>query len=131
MHNPPLVLVADDDEDFKEILSTKLLGENFEVAEAKDGREAIIKAKSLLPDLIVMDIQMPEVNGTEAVLELARNQATKGIKIVFFSNLMYPWPGVKKDKGEFSKELGAITFLSKEDDLTKIITTIKELLAQS
>ena len=128
MRSNKLILIADDDTDFKEILSTKLLKEGYDIAEAANGQEAVNKAKSLLPDLVVMDIQMPEVNGTEAVLELRKYPETKDIRMVFFSNLLYPWPGVKQDKAQFAKQLGAVTFLSKEDDLAKVVAAIKELL---
>lgn len=128
MKNPPLILIADDDMDFKEILSAKLLAAGFQIAEAKDGAEAITKAKSLTPDLIIMDIQMPNVNGTEAVLEIRQDSQLKDTKIVFFSSLIYPWPGVKEGNPEFAKELGAVTFLKKSDELEKIISTIKDLL---
>lgn len=129
MKNPPLILIADDDADFKEILSAKLLASGYQIAEASDGAQAITKAKSLIPDLVIMDIQMPNVNGTEAVLELKHTPETKDIKMVFFSSLIYPWPGVKADNPEFAKELGAVTFLKKGDDLDKIVATIKGLLA--
>jgi CheY-like chemotaxis protein len=128
MKNPPLILIADDDADFKEILSAKFLSFGYQIAEASDGLEAITKAKSLIPDLIIMDIQMPNVNGTEAVLELKHTPETKDVKIVFFSSLIYPWPGVKSENPEFAKELGAITFMKKSDDLEKIATTVKGLL---
>lgn len=128
MKNPPLILIADDDSDFKEILSAKLLASGYQIAEAGDGAEAITKAKSLIPDLIIMDIQMPNVNGTEAVLELKHTPETKDVKIAFFSSLIYPWPGVKSDNPEFAKELGAVTFMKKGDDLEKIVATVKGLL---
>ncbi len=128
MKNPPLILIADDDADFKDILSAKLLASGYQIAEASDGAEAITKAKSLVPDLIVMDIQMPNVNGTEAVLEIKHTPETKEVKIMFFSSLIYPWPGVKADNPEFAKELGAVTFMRKSDDLDKIVATVKSLL---
>jgi CheY-like chemotaxis protein len=128
MREHPLILIADDDPDFKEILSAKLLASQFEIAEASDGAEAIVKAKSLVPDLIIMDIQMPNVNGTEAVLELKHSPETKNIKIVFFSSLIYPWPGVKSENPTFAQELGAVTFLKKSDDLDLIVSTVKGLL---
>jgi len=129
MKNPPLILIADDDPDFKEILSAKLLASGYQIAEAKDGQEAINKAKSLIPDLIIMDIQMPNVNGTEAVVELKNTPETKDVKIVFFSSLVYPWPGAKTENTEFAKELGAITFLKKSDELDTVVATVKNLLA--
>ncbi|MDP2629102.1 MAG: response regulator [Candidatus Harrisonbacteria bacterium] len=126
----PLILIADDDPDFKEILSAKLLAQGFEIAEANNGQEAITKAKSLIPDLIIMDIQMPDVNGTEAVLDIRRSPDLKDTRIVFFSNLVYPWPGVKGGNENFAKELGAVTFLKKGDDLDLILKKINDLLAQ-
>ncbi len=131
MKNPPLILIADDDADFKEIVSAKLLSFGYQIAEAKDGAEAITKAKSLIPDLIIMDIQMPNVNGTEAVLEIKQDPQLKDAKIVFFSSLIYPWPGVKESNPDFAKELGAVTFLKKSDELDKIATTIKGLLTET
>jgi len=127
MGKPSLVLIADDDKDFLEILSAKLLASGYEVAEAHDGREAVDKAKSLLPALIVMDIKMPGVNGTEAVLELRADSQMKDTKIVFFSNLVYPWPGIKGENSDFAAEIGAVTFLKKSDDLETVINKIKEL----
>jgi CheY-like chemotaxis protein len=131
MKNPPLILIADDDADFKEILSAKLLASGYQIAEANDGGEAITKAKSLIPDLIIMDIQMPNVNGTEAVLELKHSPETKDVKIVFFSSLIYPWPGVKAENPAFAQELGAVTFMRKNDDLEKVVATVKNLLTPS
>jgi CheY-like chemotaxis protein len=128
MKNPPLILIADDDADFKEIISAKLLASGYEVAEAKDGQEAINKAKSLIPDLIIMDIQMPNVNGTEAVVELKGTPETKDVKIIFFSSLVYPWPGAKEKNADFAKELGAVTFINKGEELDVIVTKVKELL---
>jgi len=126
-NKPPLILIADDDKDFLEILSAKLLAAGYEIAEAHNGQEAIDKAKSLTPTLIIMDIKMPGVNGTEAVLELKNGEATKNIKIVFFSNLVYPWPGAKQGNEGFASELGAVTFLKKSDDLDQVISKIQEL----
>lgn len=128
MREHPLILIADDDPDFKEILSATLLSSQYEIAEASDGAEAITKAKSLLPDLVIMDIQMPNVNGTEAVLELKHTPETKNTKIIFFSSLIYPWPGIKSENPQFAQELGAVTFLKKSDDLALIVSTIKNLL---
>ena len=123
----PLILLADDDKDFKEIISAKLLAEGFEIAEAANGAEAITKAKSLIPDLVVMDIQMPDVNGTEAVVDIKKDPATKDVKIVFFSSMNHPWPGVKNSNPEFAKALGAVTFLQKGQDLDSIVKKLKEL----
>ena len=126
----PLILLADDDKDFKEIISAKLLAEGFEIAEAANGAEAITKAKSLIPDLVVMDIQMPDVNGTEAVVDIKHTPETKDVKIVFFSSMNHPWPGAKDENPEMAKALGAVTFLQKGQDLDSIVKKFKELVAE-
>lgn len=131
VHTPPLILVADDDPDFKEILSAKLLAEGFKVAEADNGTQAISKAKSLLPDVVIMDIQMPELNGTEAVIELHNNPETQHLNIVFFSSTVHPWPGIASDNAETAKELGAVTFIKKDEDLAVIVKMVKDLIAKS
>jgi CheY-like chemotaxis protein len=129
MRTQPLVLLADDNADFKEIISAKLIVAGYEIAEAKDGAEAIEMTKALKPDLVVMDIDMPNVNGTEAVLDIKNNPETAKIPIVFFSSLEHPWPGnVTDDKKTFAQELGAVTFFKKSDDLNLIISTIKEMV---
>ncbi len=130
MRTQPLVLLADDNADFKEIISAKLVAAGFEIAEASDGAEAIARAKALKPDLIVMDIDMPKVNGTEAVLEIKNSPETAGVQIVFFSSMDHPWPGITEDKDEFAKTLGAVTFLKKSEDLDVIVTTIKKLVSE-
>ena len=130
MRTQPLVLIADDSADFKEIISAKLVASGFEIAEAADGEEAISMAKALKPDLVVMDIDMPHVNGTEAVLEIKNNPDTKNVPIIFFSSMATPWPGMAgEDKSEVAKQLGAVTFLKKSDDLEVIVSTIKKLVA--
>lgn len=128
MHNPPLILIADDEPDSREILAAKLKQEGYWVAEAKDGQEAVEKALALKPDLIVMDINMPNENGTEAVLDIRENSETKNTKIVFLSNLKNPWPGLKDSHPVAAKELGASDFIDKGGDLNQAVATIKKLL---
>jgi twitching motility two-component system response regulator PilH len=129
MRDHPLVLLADDNPDFKEIISAKLVAAGFEIAEASDGAEAITKAKALKPDLVVMDIDMPNVNGTEAVLEIKGTPESANVPIVFFSSLDKPWPGMAmEDKAQVAQNLGAVTFLKKSEELDVIVAKIKELV---
>lgn len=85
--NPRKVLIADDEPDILEILKYNLQNEGYQVYTAKDGDEAITKAKFALPDLIVLDIMMPKKNGVE-VCELLRKQpAFKNTLILFLTAL--------------------------------------------
>ena len=128
MHKPPVILIADDDLGFQEIVGMKLKRTGFIVAEAHDGKEAVEKAVNLCPDLIVMDINMPNENGTEAVLDIKCNDATKDIKIVFFSSEEDPWPGLKGEKSHSAIDIGAKDFIRKNDDLDVMVEKIKLFL---
>lgn len=133
MRNQPLILIVDDDPGFLEIASTKLKRNGFLVAEAHDGAEAVEKAVNLKPDLILMDVNMPNENGTEAVLDILESPETKGIKVAFLTNQSEPWPAFKGrqiqgETAEVAKELGAVDFFNKSDDLDKMTEGVKEIL---
>ena len=81
------ILIADDEPDILEIINYNLAKEGYEVATAKDGDEALTKAKSFHPDLVLLDIMMPKKNGIE-VCEILRSQpAYKKTLIVFLTAL--------------------------------------------
>lgn len=131
MHTPPLILIADDSPDFREILSEKLKASGFSVAVAGDGAEAVARARALHPDLIIMDILMPNENGTEAVLDLKRDPATKDIKVVFSTSLSDPWPAIKGKNEKFAEELGAARFLRKDAGLDHMLKEIREVVGSA
>jgi len=130
MRENPLILIADDDPGFQEIISAKLKSNGFLVAEAHDGKEAVDKAVNLHPEMIIMDINMPGSSGTEAVLDIVKNPETKDVKIIFFTSMEDPWPAFKKKSPNVAKELGAVDFFNKSDDLDGIVAKIKELLSK-
>lgn len=80
--NEPLVLVVDDFADAREMYGEYLKFCGFRVAEAQNGVEAIDKAKRLKPDLILMDLSMPVVDGWEATRRLKADASTKSIPVV-------------------------------------------------
>jgi two-component system, OmpR family, alkaline phosphatase synthesis response regulator PhoP len=81
------VLIADDEPDILEIIKYNLSSEGYEVITAKDGSEAIDKAKSFRPDLIILDIMMPRKTGVE-VLEYLRSQPEFQETIIIFLTAM-------------------------------------------
>jgi two-component system alkaline phosphatase synthesis response regulator PhoP len=86
MINRPLkVLVVDDEPDIVEILSYNLVKENFEVSKAYNGYEAVSYALKNHPDLIIMDIRMPEMNGIEACRMIKKNEQMKDIPVLFLT----------------------------------------------
>jgi CheY-like chemotaxis protein len=78
----PLILVVDDYQDAREMYAEYLQYSGFRVAEAKNGNEAVAQARSLKPDLILMDLSLPGMDGWEATRVLKADEATKHIPIV-------------------------------------------------
>jgi two-component system cell cycle response regulator DivK len=81
----PVVLVVDDDADARMIYSIYLRAMGCDVFTGQDGRAALEKATDLLPDLIVMDLAMPRVDGWEAIRRLRESSWTREIPIVAVS----------------------------------------------
>jgi two-component system NtrC family sensor kinase len=79
----PLVLVADDEQNAMMLLKRILERDGFAVESAEDGEIALEKARSLQPDLILMDVQMPRLNGFEVVERLREDPATARIPVIF------------------------------------------------
>ncbi len=78
----PLILVVDDFEDNREMYTQFLRFSGYRVAEAVDGVEALDKAATLKPDLIVMDLSLPRMDGWEATRRLKKDPATSHIPVV-------------------------------------------------
>ena len=115
------VLIADDEPDILEILKYNLVNEGYQVYTAKDGDEALEKAKMAHPDLIVLDIMMPKKNGVE-VCELLRLQpAFKNTLILFLTAL--------SDEGTQIKglETGADDYISKPISPKVFISKVNSL----
>ncbi len=82
---PRKVLIADDEPDILEILKYNLAGQGYEVVTAKDGDEALEKAKRFQPELIVLDVMMPRKTGVEVCQLLRAQAAFKDTLIIFLT----------------------------------------------
>jgi two-component system alkaline phosphatase synthesis response regulator PhoP len=81
----PKILLVDDEPDILEIVSYNLVQEGFEIFTASNGREAILKAIKEVPDLIIMDVMMPEMDGMEACENIRRIPALNHVIITFLT----------------------------------------------
>src|SRR5437899_7581675 len=82
MREPPLILVVDDVPDNVDILQMRLESQGYEVATAADGVEALEKIRGLLPDLILLDIMMPKMDGIETVKRLKADTSLPFIPVI-------------------------------------------------
>jgi two-component system alkaline phosphatase synthesis response regulator PhoP len=101
------ILIVDDEPDILEIVSYNLIMHGYEVETAKDGDQAIVKAKQFHPDLIILDIMMPKKNGIEVCKILRSQPEFQQTLIVFLTALNDELSHVK------GLELGADDFISK------------------
>jgi CheY-like chemotaxis protein len=79
------ILVADDDPDILSIVAMSLETQGYTVLRAANGREAVTQAHENMPDLILLDMMMPELSGYEVVGELKADEMTRGIPVVGLS----------------------------------------------
>ncbi|MDR0971434.1 MAG: response regulator transcription factor [Bacteroidales bacterium] len=79
------ILLVDDEEDILEFLSFTLEKDGFEIRTASLGKDAILIAKEFLPDLIILDVMMPDMDGIETCIELRKIEEIKNTMIVFLT----------------------------------------------
>ena len=114
------ILVVDDEDALRTVLSSELESEGYSVGTAGDGDEAISVLQGKSFDLVLLDIKMPRVDGFEVLRFIKeRFPATKVIMLTGFADL--------KNAIE-SKKLGAEDFVSKPYDLVDLLTTIERVL---
>ncbi len=82
------ILIVDDEKKIRELLDLRLTDEGFTVIQAADGEEGVLAARKHSPDLILMDVMMPKMDGAEAVNELQQDPATKDIPVIFLTSMI-------------------------------------------
>lgn len=117
------ILLVEDDDTLAEIYRQRLQLEGFNTRRSKDGEEALKDAIEFNPDLILLDVMMPRMNGFD-VLDILRNtKQTKNMRIIMLTALSQP-----KD-AERAKELGADDFLVKSQVvISDVVDRIKHHL---
>lgn len=129
MAEQKLILVVDDEPAFREIFSVKLTADGFRVETAENGQVGFEKAKALNPDLILMDVKMPVMDGATALLKLREDPETRNIKVIFLSSIGDPHREMEEMHRRISEEFGAQGYLRKTDDIDRLDVEIKKLLA--
>ncbi len=117
------ILWLEDDKFLSDIIAQKLSHGNAKLLYAKDGNQALLVAKEQKPDVILLDILLPGMDGIEVLKQLKADPETKDIPVIMFSNLD------DKEKVDQSMTFGAKGFFVKASmDLDQIIAEILKVL---
>ncbi len=122
MDKKPKILICDDEIHITKLMETILVPQGYEVCKAHDGKEALEKADSCQPDLILMDVMMPILDGFEVTKALKERPATQTIPVVIIS------AAADKQRRIKAMELGADDFLTKPVDIVELKARVKSLL---
>lgn len=118
----PRILAVDDEPDVLELLTANLTSAGFAVATAEDGDEALRKARANPPDLILLDLMLPEIDGLELCKLFRRDDATREIPIIILT----------AKSGELDRvlglELGADDYVTKPFSPRELVLRIKGML---
>ena len=110
----PLVLIVDDNDKNRKLATSVLRAAGFETLEAATGAEAVTLAMDHLPNLVLMDLQLPDMNGTDALKQLERNEPTARIPVVAMSAMPLEgtggWVGEAGFAGSIEKPIHIATF---------------------
>ncbi|MDX6481300.1 MAG: hypothetical protein QOG85_1810 [Gaiellaceae bacterium] len=118
----PHVLIVDDENAIRTICRVNLETDGLNVAEAADGREALDAIRRQQPELVLLDVMMPDVDGWNVAAELAADPATREIPVVFLSAR-----AAREDRVR-AQELGAVGYIVKPFDPVALGATVLDVL---
>ena len=120
--NGKTVLIVDDEEQIRELLSIYFTKEGFNVAEAADGAEALMKVQQAKPDIIILDIMMPVLNGMEVCQQIRKHS---NVPIIMLTSR------TQDDDRIMGLEIGADDYVAKPFNPKEIVARVKAVLRRS
>lgn len=119
------ILLIEDDPFLLSMYATKFGLENFAVVTAEDGEKGLKAAQKESPDIILLDLLLPKMNGFEVLTELKKSEATKKIPVILLTNLS------QRDDVERGLKLGAVDYLIKAHFMpSEVVEKIKKALGK-
>lgn len=119
----PLVLIVEDYEDAREMYAAYLQFSGYRVAEAANGVEAVEQAQELMPDIILMDLALPKMDGWEATRRLKKDERTRDIPIVALTG------HALAGHAEGARQAGCDAFITKPCLPDALVAEIKRVLS--
>jgi CheY-like chemotaxis protein len=119
----PLILIVDDYQDAREMYAEYLKASGFRVAEARTGFEAVAKARELKPDVVLMDLSLPGIDGWEATRQLKADQSTMHIPVVAITG------HASELASRDAKAAGCISFVLKPALPDAVVAEVRKALA--
>jgi len=123
--NKKKILVVDDEVALVELLSIRLEANDYEVLTAYDGQDGLDKARSLKPDLIVLDLMLPKLDGYKVCRMLKFDEKYKNIPIIMFTARAQ-----EADK-KLGEEVGADAYVTKPFESEVLLKKITELIGKN
>lgn len=120
----PRVVVADDDNDIRRLVQLTVANAGCEVTAAPDGESALAAVREVMPDLVILDVLMPRMDGWEVAKELKRDPKTAGIPIMFLTS-----KGQEHDVLE-GFEAGGADYIVKPFSPRELQARVKSVLAK-
>jgi DNA-binding response OmpR family regulator len=120
---PATILIADDNRNIRTVVKMDLESQGYKVLEATNGREALDLARENKPDLVVLDVMMPEMDGFEVCFQLKKDELLRGIPVIMLTAKTTP-----SDKF-LGREMGADEYLTKPFDPEDLEKRIERILA--
>lgn len=121
-----LLLVAEDDQFYANLYRTKLEKEGFGVVVASNGRETLELLRKSNPNLIILDLVMPEMDGFEVLKKLREEKDLRDVPVIILSNLGQP------EDIERAKELGVFKYIIKSNvSIHQMVESVEEALADA
>ncbi len=118
------ILIIDDQDNFCETLGSILSARGYQVKKALNGREALKKLAGFLPDLIILDMVMPEMNGLEVCIKIKKESSLKNIPVLMMSGFD------SEDRKANSFIAGADDYITKPFSPEQLLGRISELLGR-
>ena len=119
------VLLVDDDLTLREMYEERLKTEGFNIIQATNGEEALAKARETKPNIILLDIMMPKINGFDVLKELKADDELKAIPVIILTALIQDVDRVQ------GKKLGAADYIVKSETMPgEVIAKIKNAIGE-